>query len=74
MDTINKAFWVCYFPIGILGQVWYLIVSIPDLCTLTYFKNVHLYFFFKNHNFGQPTQTNQSLHKVWMYMKAKTKI
>ena len=28
--------WVCYFPIGILGQVWYLIVSIPDLCTLTY--------------------------------------
>ena len=25
------------FSIGILGQVWYLIVSIPDLCTLTYF-------------------------------------
>ena len=22
---------------GVLGQVWYLIVSIPDLCTLTYF-------------------------------------
>ena len=30
--------WVCHFPIGILGQVWYLIVSIPDLCTLTYFR------------------------------------
>ena len=29
--------WVCCFPIGILGQMWYLIVSIPDLCTLTYF-------------------------------------
>ena len=29
--------WVCHFPIGILGQVWYLIVSVPDLCTLTYF-------------------------------------
>ena len=29
--------WVCHFPIGILGQVWYLIVSIPDLCTITYF-------------------------------------
>ena len=29
--------WACHFPIGILGQVWYLIVSIPDLCTLTYF-------------------------------------
>ena len=28
---------VCHFPIGILGQVWYLIVSISDLCTLTYF-------------------------------------
>ena len=28
---------VCHFPIGILGQVWYLTVSIPDLCTLTYF-------------------------------------
>ena len=26
------------FPNGILGQVWYLIVSIPDLCTLTYFS------------------------------------
>ena len=26
------------FPIDILGQVWYLIVSIPDLCTLTYFE------------------------------------
>ena len=23
---------VCQFPIGILGQVWYLFVSIPDLC------------------------------------------
>ena len=33
--------WVCHFPIGILGQVWYLIVSIPDLCTLTYYENVH---------------------------------
>ena len=31
--------WVCHFPIGIQGQVWYLIVSIPDLCTLTYFGN-----------------------------------
>ena len=27
------------FPIGILGQVWYLIVSIPDLCILTYFNS-----------------------------------
>ena len=28
--------WFCYFPIGIMGQVWYLIVSISDLCTLTF--------------------------------------
>ena len=26
-----------HFPIGILGQVWCLIVSIPDLCPLYYF-------------------------------------
>ena len=25
------------FPYVILGQVWYLIVSIPDLCRLSYF-------------------------------------
>ena len=25
------------FPCGILGQVWYLIVSIPDLCPFSYF-------------------------------------
>ena len=28
-----------HFLIGILCQVWYLVVSIPDLCTLTYFKH-----------------------------------
>ena len=27
----------CHFPIGILCQVWCLIVSIPDLCPLSYF-------------------------------------
>ena len=25
------------FPCGILGQVWYLIVSFPDLCLISYF-------------------------------------
>ena len=25
------------FPCGILGQVWYLIVLIPDLCRISYF-------------------------------------
>ena len=27
------------FQCGILGQVWYLIVLIPDLCHLSYFYN-----------------------------------
>ena len=26
------------FPCGILGQVWYLVVSIPDLCHFSYFQ------------------------------------
>ena len=26
-----------HFPCGILGQVWYLIVSIPNICGLSYF-------------------------------------
>ena len=26
------------FPCGILGQVWYLIVSIRDICSLSYFS------------------------------------
>ena len=36
-----------WYPIGILGQVWYLIVSIPDLCTLTYFLQVYNFDFLK---------------------------
>ena len=31
---------VCHFPIGVPGQVWFLIVLIPDLCTLTYLGGV----------------------------------
>ena len=33
----------CDFPIGILGQVWCWIVSIPELCPLSYFVLVHEY-------------------------------
>ena len=33
-----KFNFMCFtFPFGILGQVLYLIVSIPDLCRLSYF-------------------------------------
>ena len=28
--------WSCHFPIGILGQVWCLIVTIPNLCPFSY--------------------------------------
>ena len=30
------------FPFGILGQVWYLIVSIPELCTISFFHTVRI--------------------------------
>ena len=30
------------FPCGILGQVWYLIVLIPGLCRLSYFKQLSI--------------------------------
>ena len=36
--VFDVLLWRCHFPIGILGQVWCLIVSIPDLCHLSYFK------------------------------------
>ena len=38
------------FPIGILGQVWCLIVSIPDLCPFSYFylpiSNIYNFYLF----------------------------
>ena len=52
--------WVCHFPIGILGQVWYLIVSIPDLCNLTYFKSSLT--LRKNCNFGPWCHSQICLH------------
>ena len=37
------------FPCGILGQMWYLIVSIPDLCCLSYFFNYHIFYISLQH-------------------------
>ena len=37
---------VVTFPFGILGQVWYLIVSIPDLCPLSYCTQYYIYWLF----------------------------
>ena len=36
----SSVFFVA-FSYGVLGQVWYLIVSIPDLCLLPYFAQLH---------------------------------
>ena len=33
---------VVTFPFGILGQVWYLIVSTPDLCPISDFNTVRI--------------------------------
>ena len=38
------------FPYGILGQVWYLIVMIPDLCGLSYFYYEIAFHIFTNNN------------------------
>ena len=35
-------------PCGVLGQVWCLIVYIPDLCLLSYFVQNKCYDFLKN--------------------------
>ena len=34
------------FPCGVLGQMWYLIVLIPDLCRLSYFGCRKYYVFY----------------------------
>ena len=36
---VNRDF--VTFPFGILGQVWYLIVSIPGPCCLSYFDQIN---------------------------------
>ena len=36
------------FPCGILGQVWYLFVSFPGLCCLSYFLTYALHHHKKN--------------------------
>ena len=39
LTLVGDVYCICVtFPCGILGQVWYLIVSFPDLCLLFYFQ------------------------------------
>ena len=43
-DLLALAFVYCdfvSFPFGILGQVWYLFVSIPDHCCLSSLNYIH---------------------------------
>ena len=42
VSVIECDLFLCFvtFPSGVLGQVWYLIVSIPGLCLLPYFGNL----------------------------------
>ena len=35
------CFFFVTFPCSILGQVWYLIILVPDLCRLSYFYKLH---------------------------------
>ena len=38
---VMLSVFVFTLPCGILGQVWYLIVSFPDICRLTYFDRFY---------------------------------
>ena len=32
------------FPFGVLGQVWYLILTVPDICLLSYLVSITVFF------------------------------
>ena len=41
------------YPCGVLGQVWFLVVSIPDLCLLIYFEESRFFLYRSNFNLVQ---------------------
>ena len=47
------------FPCGFLGQVWYLIVSFPDLCHISYFANTSLLIFVKYLHMADPVNRSK---------------
>ena len=54
------------FPSGILSQVWYLIVSFPDLCQRSYF-----HYYIQEHRVSLSTNVYTSLikfHQKWQYL------
>ena len=42
LALVGDVYCIVTLPCGILGQVWYLIVSFPDLCCLSYFNKTNL--------------------------------
>ena len=38
----ERADLLAHFPNGVLGQVWYMILSIPEICPLLYFNEVDM--------------------------------
>ena len=51
--------WVCHFPIGILGQVWYFIVSIPNFAhLLTFYKHANGYEYQKGSEYSSEYHNN----------------
>ena len=43
LSSVQANFIFITFTCGILGQVWYLIVSIPDLCLLSHFGLLEIF-------------------------------
>ena len=64
--------WSCHFPIGILGPVWCLIVSISDICPLSYFKLHYLHCkprfltYIKYDHDRSPSMFRLLLHVPWL--------
>ena len=61
--------WVCQFPIGILGQVLYLIVSITDLCTLIYLGTMYMRTVLRTPRFSRVKQPEKLFHSALMLYK-----
>ena len=51
------------FPCAVLGQVWYLIVSIPELCLLTYLNSL---FYHLEYLLGKKNSTRQHRRRAWI--------
>ena len=54
-------------PCGILGHVWYLIVSFPDLCHISYFPNMPIFGAYKKEvisTFKAATRTRRAVDNV----------